>query len=121
MKNLQTFSEFINESTVNERDTDVRTLADVIKVDKDGRKGYEEIAKILNAKPEDVLLYDGDDHYDSKEYKKYDKLFMTRGRFKGTDKAPEFSDMNMANVAHDKKENVVSSYGGGKLDFFATK
>jgi hypothetical protein len=120
MKNLQTFNEFINESNINERDTDVRTLADVIKVDKDGKEGYEEIAKILNAKPEDVILYDADDHGDTKEYKKFDKLFMTNGRFKDV-KAPEYSDYNMANVAYDKKENVVSSYAGGYLTFFTTK
>ena len=121
MKNLQTFNEFVNESTINERDTDVRTLADVIKVDKDGKEGYEEIAKILNAKPEDVLLYDADDHGDTKEFKKLDELFQKSGRFNETPKATEYSDYNMANVAYDKKENVVSSYAGGYLTFFTTK
>lgn len=119
MKNLQTFSEFVNESTINEA-VEIGTLEDAIKADKDGKEGYEEIAKLLGAKPADVLLYDADDHGDTKEYKKFDKAFMTRGRFKDAE-APEYSDYNMANVAYDKKENVVSSYAGGYLTFFAKK
>ena len=118
MKNLQSFNEFINESELNEA-VDVRTLDAVIKVDPDGKDGYEEIAKILGAKPSDVLLYDADDHGDSKEFKKLEKEW-SKGSFKDA-KAPEYSDYNMANVAYNKKLNVVSSYAGGYLTFFAKK
>jgi len=119
MKNLQSFNEFVNESELNEA-TDVGTLDATIKADPDGKEGYEEIAKILGAKPSDVLLYDADDHGNSKEYKKFDKAFMGGGDFKDA-KAPEYSDYNMANVAYSKKLNVVSSYAAGYLSFFATK
>ena len=120
MKILQTFNEFVNESKLNEAE-DVRTLDAVIKDDPDGKEGYEEIAKILGAKPSDVLLYDADDQGDSKEYKKFDKAFTTKGGDFKDAKAPEYSDYNMANVAYNKKLNVVSSYAGGYLSFFATK
>jgi len=84
------------------------------------KDGYEEIMKLLGAsKPSDVIVYDADDHGDSKEYKKFDKLFTGSG-FKDA-KAPEYSDYNMANVAYNKKENIVSSYAGGYLTFFAKK
>ena len=119
MKNLQTFNEFVNESELNEA-TDVGTLDAIIKADPDGKEGYEEIAKILGAKPSDILLYDADENGDSKEYKKFDKAFMGKGDFKDA-KAPEYSDYMMANVAYSKKLNVVSSYAGGYLSFFATK
>ena len=117
MKNLKNFTEFINEAELNE--AAVETLETIIKIDKDGKDGYEEIAKILGAKPSQVLVYDPDDHGDSKEYKKFDKAWSGSG-FKDVE-APEYSDYNMANVAYDKKLNVVSSYAGGYLTFFAKK
>ena len=118
MKNLQTFNEFVNESNINE--AKVRTLDSIIKDDQDGKDGYDEIAKILGAKTSDILVYDADDHGDSKEFKAFDKAF-TSGGFRDDAKAPEYSDYNMANVAYDKKLNVVSSYAGGYLTFFAKK
>ena len=117
MKDLQTFNDFVNESYLNE--AKVRTLTDVIKVDSDGKEGYDEIAKILGTKPSDILVYDADDHGNSKEFKTFDKAFMS-GDFKDA-KAPEYSDYNEANVAYNKKLNVVSSYAGGYLTFFAKK
>jgi len=117
MKNLQSFNEFVNESSINE--AKVRTLDSVVKSDRDGKDGYEEIAKILGAKPSDILVYDADDHGNSKEFKTFDKAF-TSGDFNDAN-APEYSDYNMANVAYNKKLNVVSSYAGGYLTFFAKK
>jgi DNA-binding Xre family transcriptional regulator len=117
MKNLQSFNEFVNESNINE--AKVRTLDSVVKDDQDGKDGYDEIAKILGTKPSDILVYDADDHGNSKEFKAFDKAFI-RGDFKDA-KAPEYSDYNMANVGYNKKLNVVSSYAGGYLTFFAKK
>ena len=109
-----------NESKINEAN-DLQTLDALIKIDSDGKEGYEEIAKILGAKPSDILVYDADENGDSKEYKTFDKAFMTKGGDFKDAKAPEYSDYYMANVAYNKKLNVVSSYAGGYLSFFATK
>ena len=118
MKNLQSFNEFINESTINEAAGE--SLEAVIKRDPDGKDGYAQIAKILGAKPSDVVLYDADEDGDSKEYKKFDKAF-TGGDFKDVKGAEDYADYNMANVAYSKKLNVVSSYAGGYLTFFTKK
>ena len=118
MTNLQTFNEFINESNLNEAAG--APLDFVIKADPDGKEGYEEIAKILGAKPSEVIVYDADDDGDSKEYKKFDKSF-TGGDFKDVKGAEDYANANMANVAYSKKLNVLSSYAGGYLTFFAKK
>ena len=118
MTNLQTFNEFINESNLNEAAGE--SLDIVIKGDPDGKDGYEQIAKILGAKPSDVIMYDADEDGDSKEYKKFDKAF-TGGDFKDVKGAEDYADDNMANVAYSKKLNVLSSYAGGYLTFFAKK
>jgi len=118
MTHLQTFNEFINESNLNEAAGE--SLDFVIKADPDGKEGYEQIAKILGAKPSEVIVYDADDDGDSKEYKKFDKSF-SGGDFKDVKGAEDYANANMANVAYSKKLNVLSSYSGGYLTFFAKK
>jgi DNA-binding Xre family transcriptional regulator len=118
MKNLQTFSEFINEGKLNEEVG--LSLDKIMQSDPDGKDGYLEIAKILGAKPSDIVVYDPDEDGDSKEYKKLDKEWSKGGNFKDAS-APEYEDYFMSNVAYSKKLNAVSTYSGGWLSFFVKK
>ena len=118
MKELQSFRDFVNESYLNERAP--LPLDKIMKDDPDGKDGYLEIAKLLGAKPSDVVVYDADEDGDSKEYKMFDKEFTKGNSFKDA-KAPEYEAYNGSNVAYSKKLNVASSYAAGYLSFYAKK
>jgi hypothetical protein len=107
MKNLLTFEEFVNESnkTINEG----YTLANAIKDTPDEKEIFLGIAKLLKAKPNQVVGND-DDEGD----KKLLAIFREISDWK---KVEELSDFD--SYYYSKKSNVVKQDAGGFRIYFS--
>ena len=115
MKNLQSFTEFVNEAAG-------ITLKDLVELDPDtyNQPVQMEVMQLLGAKDSSkVMIYDADEDSKSKEYKKYSKI-KDWARVSAKE-APYLIDATYGEVWYNKKENVLQTDSMGYVSYIAMK